>query len=216
MSLFALDSAIHFPPVHLAEPDGLLAMGGDLTTDRLLLAYRNGIFPWYDGDIILWWSPDPRFVLFPAELKISKSIKPLLNKNKFEFTINKDFGQVIHQCKKTKRPGQEGTWITEEVEKAYCKMHELGYAHSAEVWENGELAGGLYGIKLGKVFFGESMFSKTSNASRFTFIKYVQFLKEEGVELIDCQIYTSYLESMGAKMIERKEYINQLAVLILT
>lgn len=216
MSLFALDSAIHFPPVHLAEPDGLLAMGGDLTTDRLLLAYRNGIFPWYDGDIILWWSPDPRFVLFPAELKISKSIKPLLNKNKFEFTINKDFGQVIHHCKKTKRPGQAGTWITEEVEKAYCKMHELGYAHSAEVWENGELAGGLYGIKLGKVFFGESMFSKTSNASRFTFIKYVQFLKEEGVELIDCQIYTAYLESMGAKMIERKEYINQLAVLIPT
>ena len=216
MSLFVLDSTIYFPPVHLSEPDGLLAMGGDLSIDRLLLAYRNGIFPWYEGDTILWWSPDPRFVLFPAELKISKSIKPLLNKNKFEFTINKDFARVIHHCKKTHRPGQEGTWITNEVEKSYCKLHELGYAHSAEVWENGELAGGLYGIKLGKVFFGESMFSKKSNASRFAFTKYVQQLKHEGIELIDCQIYTEYLESMGAKMIERKKFIYQLGILIPT
>ena len=216
MSLFVLDPTIYFPPVHLSEPDGLLAMGGDLSTERLLLAYRHGIFPWYDGDIILWWSPDPRFVLFPAELKISKSIKPLLNKNKFEFTINKDFAGVIHHCKKTHRPGQEGTWITNEVEKSYCKLHELGYAHSAEVWENGELAGGLYGIKLGKVFFGESMFSKKSNASRFAFTKYVQQLKEEGIELIDCQVYTPYLESMGATMIKRKEFIHQLGVLIPT
>ena len=216
MSLFVLDSTIYFPPVHLSEPDGLLALGGDLSIDRLLLAYRNGIFPWYEGDTILWWSPDPRFILFPAELKISKSIKPLLNKNKFEFTINKDFAGVIHHCKKTLRPGQEGTWITNEVEKAYCRLHELGYAHSAEVWENGELAGGLYGIKLGKVFFGESMFSKTSNASRFAFIKYVQQLKQEGIELIDCQIYTEYLESMGAKMMERKEFIHQLGLLITT
>ena len=216
MSLFVLDSTIYFPPVHLSEPDGLLAMGGDLSIDRLLLAYRNGIFPWYEGDTILWWSPDPRFVLFPAELKISKSIKPLLNKNKFEFTINKDFARVIHHCKKTHRPGQEGTWITNEVEKSYCKLHELGYAHSAEVWENGELAGGLYGIKLGKVFFGESMFSKKSNASRFAFTKYVQQLKHEGIELIDCQIYTEYLESMGAKMIERKKFIHQLGILIPT
>ena len=216
MSLFVLDSTIYFPPVHLSEPDGLLAMGGDLSIDRLLLAYRNGIFPWYEGDTILWWSPDPRFVLFPAELKISKSIKPLLNKNKFEFTINKDFTRVIHHCKKTHRPGQEGTWITNEVEKSYCKLHELGYAHSAEVWENGELAGGLYGIKLGKVFFGESMFSKKSNASRFAFTKYVQQLKHEGIELIDCQIYTEYLESMGAKMIERKKFIHQLGILIPT
>ena len=216
MSLFVLDSTIYFPPVHLSEPDGLLAMGGDLSIDRLLLAYRNGIFPWYEGDTILWWSPDPRFVLFPAELKISKSIKPLLTKNKFEFTINKDFAGVIHHCKKTLRPGQEGTWITNEVEKSYCKLHELGYAHSAEVWENGELAGGLYGIKLGKVFFGESMFSKKSNASRFAFTKYVQQLKHEGIELIDCQIYTEYLESMGAKMIERKKFIHQLGILIPT
>jgi leucyl/phenylalanyl-tRNA--protein transferase len=213
VSVFIIEKELYFPPVHLAEPDGLLAIGGDLSPERLLLAYRSGIFPWYEGEYILWWSPDPRFVLFPYELKISKSIKPLLNSNSFDFTTNKAFEQVIHHCKKTKRPGQEGTWITDEVEKAYCKLHELGYAHSAEVWKNGELAGGLYGIKLGKVFFGESMFSKISNASRFAFIKYVQVLMEEGIELIDCQIFTEYLESFGARMIERKEFIKSLHIL---
>ncbi len=210
MPLFALDKELIFPPVHLAEPDGLLAMGGDLSTERLLLAYRNGIFPWYEGDVILWWCPEPRFVLYPAELKISKSIKPLLNRNEFEFTTNKAFVQVIHHCKKTKRPGQDGTWITDDVEKAYCKLHELGYAHSAEVWKEGELVGGLYGIKLGKVFFGESMFSTTSNASRFAFIKYVEQLKNERIELIDCQVYTEYLESLGARMITGAEFDNLL------
>ena len=206
MSLFALDKELLFPPVHLAEPDGLLAIGGDLSPERLLLAYRSGIFPWYEGEHILWWCPDPRFVLFPGELKVSKSIRPLLKRNEFVFTINKAFNEVIHFCKETKRPGQQGTWITDEVEKAYCQLHELGYAHSAEVWKNGKLAGGLYGIKLGKVFFGESMFSKISNASRFAFIKYIRQLKEEGIELIDCQVYTEYLESFGARMIDRKEF----------
>src|SRR5688572_8763890 len=172
MPLFVLDNELRFPPPHLAEPDGLLAMGGDLSPGRLLLAYRNGIFPWYEGDHILWWSPDPRFVLFPNELKVNKTIRSLLNKNAFEFTVDKAFAQVIHQCKKITRPGQAGTWITDEVEKAYIKMHELGYAHSAEVWRDGQLAGGLYGIRLGKVFFGESMFSNQSNASRYAFIKY--------------------------------------------
>lgn len=210
MPLFALDKELVFPPVHLAEPDGLLAMGGDLSPERLLLAYKNGIFPWYEGEHILWWCPDPRFVLFPEELKVSKSIKTMLNKNQFEFTINKAFAQVIHHCKEIKRPGQQGTWITDEVEKAYCKMHELGHAHSAEVWKDGELVGGLYGIKLGKVFFGESMFSKASNASKYAFIKYVQQLTEEGIELIDCQVYTEYLESLGARMIDRHEFINLL------
>ncbi|MBN8674038.1 MAG: leucyl/phenylalanyl-tRNA--protein transferase [Chitinophagales bacterium] len=204
MPLFVLDTALAFPPAHLAEPDGLLAMGGDLSPERLLLAYRNGIFPWYEGEYILWWAPNPRFVLFPEELKISKSIKPLLNKTEFDFTINKAFASVIHQCKKITRPGQDGTWITNEVEKAYIKMHELGYAHSAEVWKDNELAGGLYGIKLGKVFFGESMFSKVSNASRYAFIRYVQLLKKEGIQLIDCQVHTEYLESMGARMIPGK------------
>ena len=214
MSLFIIDKKLLFPPVHLAEPDGLLAMGGDLLPERLLLAYRKGIFPWYEGDTILWWCPHPRFVLFPAKLKMSKNIKPLFNRKEFEFTTNKAFAKVIHHCKKTKRPGQEGTWITDEVEKAYCKLHELGHAHSAEVWKNGELVGGLYGIKMGKVFFGESMFSKISNASRYAFIKYVQQLKEEGVQLIDCQVYTEYLESMGAKMIDREEFGDLLKKLI--
>lgn len=210
MPLFALDKKLMFPPVTLAEPDGLLAMGGDLSAERLLLAYRSGIFPWYEGDIILWWSPHPRFVLFPDELKISKSINPQLNRNEFDFTTNKEFALVINHCKKINRPGQEGTWITDEVEKAYCNLHKIGHAHSAEVWKNGELVGGLYGIKLGNIFFGESMFSLISNASRYAFIKYVQQLKEEGIQLIDCQVYTEYLESMGAKMIDRKVFMTLL------
>jgi leucyl/phenylalanyl-tRNA---protein transferase len=214
MSLWILDKELIFPPVETAETDGLLAMGGDLSPRRLVLAYRSGIFPWYEGEHILWWCPDPRFVLFPDELKVSKTIKGLLKKNEFEFTTNKAFKEVIHHCKKMMRPGQEGTWITDEVEKAYIKMHELGHAHSAEVWKDGELAGGLYGIKLGKVFFGESMFSKISNASRFAFTKYVQQLKEEGIELIDCQVYTEYLESFGAKMIDRKKFVQLLKKLI--
>jgi leucyl/phenylalanyl-tRNA--protein transferase len=214
MPLFVLDKTLTFPPAHLAEPDGLLAMGGDLSTERLLLAYRNGIFPWYEGEHILWWSPDPRFVLFPDELKISKSIKPLLNRNEFVFTSNKAFSEVIRHCKKTTRSGQDGTWITNEIEKAYNKLHELGHAHSAEVWKEDKLIGGLYGIKMGKAFFGESMFSTVSNASRFAFIKYVQQLKQEGIQLIDCQVYTEYLESFGAKMIDRKEFISMLKELI--
>ncbi|MFZ1263677.1 MAG: leucyl/phenylalanyl-tRNA--protein transferase [Chitinophagaceae bacterium] len=214
MSLFALDKELVFPPVHLAEPDGLLALGGDLSVERLLLAYRNGIFPWYEGAYILWWSPDPRFVLFPGELRISKSIKPLINRNEFSFTVNNAFAQVIHHCKKTKRPGQQGTWITDEVEKAYCQMHEQGFAHSAEVWKDGKLVGGLYGIRLGNVFFGESMFSHVSNASRFAFIKYIQLLKEAGIKLIDCQVYTEYLESLGARMIDRKDFIELLSAYI--
>lgn len=192
----------------------MLAMGGDLSTERLLLAYRSGIFPWYSDDVILWWSPDPRFVLFPDELKISKSIKPVLNKKEFVFTTNNAFKEVIHHCKNNPRPGQDGTWITDEVEKAFYKLHELGYAHSAEVWKNGELAGGLYGIRMGKVFFGESMFSLVSNASRVAFITYVNQLKDEGVELIDCQVYTEYLESFGARMIERKEFVERINKMI--
>jgi leucyl/phenylalanyl-tRNA--protein transferase len=214
MPIFSLEDELVFPPVHLAEPDGLLAIGGDLSPERLLIAYRNGIFPWYQDEHILWWCPDPRFVLFPAELKISKPIKKLLDKNEFRFTINTAFPAVIHQCKKIPRAGQDGTWITDEVEKAYCLMHELGYAHSAELWRDQELVGGLYGIRLGKIFFGESMFSKISNASRVSFIKYVQHLHAEGVELIDCQVYTEYLESFGARMIDRPRFLDLLKKLI--
>ncbi len=214
MPLFVIDEELKFPPVHLAEPDGLLAIGGDLSIERLLIAYKNGIFPWYEGEHILWWCPDPRFVLFPKELKINKTINNLLDKKEFEFTINNAFKEVIHHCKEIKRSGQDGTWITDEVEKAYCKLYELGYAHSAEVWKNGKLVGGLYGIKIGNVFFGESMFSKVSHASRYAFTKYVQFLQDEGVQMIDCQVYTAYLESFGAKMILRSEFSRLLTKLI--
>ena len=214
MPLFTIDKELIFPPVHLAEPDGLLAMGGDLSPQRLLLAYQNGIFPWYDAEHILWWCPDPRFVLFPGEMKISRNTRRLLLSDEFEFTINKDFPGVIHECKKIARPGQSGTWITDEVEKAFTKMHELGFAHSAEVWKNKQLAGGLYGIKLGKVFFGESMFSKTSNASKIAFALYVQHLISEGILLIDCQVYTSYLENFGARMIAREKFIQHLQNLL--
>ncbi len=214
MPLFVLDDDLKFPPVHFAEPDGLLAIGGDLSVDRLLVAYRNGIFPWYQDEHILWWSPDPRFVLYPSELKISKAFKAAEKKNQFEFTINNAFKEVIHHCKKIDRHGQEGTWITDEVEEAFCKLHKAGYAHSAEAWQEGELVGGLYGIRLGKIFFGESMFSMISNASRFAFTKYVQQLHDDEIELIDCQVYTEYLESFGARMIDRTDFIRQLDLLI--
>lgn len=210
MSIFALDKKLIFPPVHLSEPDGLLAIGGDLSPERLLLAYRNGIFPWYEGEYILWWSPDPRCVLFPSELRISHSMKNLLKKNAFEFTINQAFPEVIRTCKQIDRKSQGSTWITDEVEKAYIYMHGLGYAWSAEAWVNGELAGGLYGLRMGKVFFGESMFSHVSNASKYAFIRYVQQLEEWGIKLVDCQVHTSHLESMGARMIPRKEFITLL------
>jgi leucyl/phenylalanyl-tRNA---protein transferase len=214
MPLFALSKELIFPPVHLSEPDGLLAMGGDLTTERLLLAYRSGIFPWFDGDTPLWWCPDPRFVLFPPELKISKSMKQLIKKDAFSFTINKAFAEVIDNCKTSPRKDQLGTWITEDVKTAYIKLHQLGYAHSAEAWLNGELVGGCYGIRMDKVFFGESMFSKVANASKYAFINYVEFLQKEKIELIDCQVYTPHLESLGATMIEREKFINLLNTLI--
>jgi leucyl/phenylalanyl-tRNA--protein transferase len=194
MPIFALDKKLIFPPVELAEPDGLLAAGGDLSTERILLAYRSGIFPWYEGEHILWWCPDPRFVLFPGELMISKSMKQVFKKNVFNFTINRAFPEVISECRGILRKDQDGTWITDEVKNAYIDLHHKGYAHSAEAWLNGELAGGLYGIRLGNVFYGESMFSKASNASKFAFISYVEQLKIEGVKLIDCQVYTEHLE----------------------
>ena len=214
MPLYALDNRLWFPPVEEAQEDGLLAIGGDLSVQRLLLAYEQGIFPWYDGDVPVWWCPDPRFVMFPNELNVSKSMQQLLKKNVFEFTINKAFHDVINNCKKIYRPGQEGTWITNDVVRSYKKMHEFGYAHSAEVWQNGKLVGGLYGIRLGKVFFGESMFSLVSNASKYAFISYIQQLKKEGVQLIDCQVYTQHLESLGAKMIARTDFMALLRMYI--
>lgn len=206
-----LDERLWFPPVGYADPDGLLAVGGDLSVDRLLLAYRSGIFPWYnDDEPPLWWSPDPRFVLFPHELRISKSMGQVLRKGEYEFRVNSAFREVIHCCRSTVRKGMDGTWISDDIETAYTELHHAGYAHSAETWHNGQLVGGLYGILLGKMFFGESMFSLKNNASKFAFINWVRELGARGIVLIDCQVYTAHLESLGARMIPRKQFMEML------
>jgi leucyl/phenylalanyl-tRNA--protein transferase len=203
--MYLLNNDLVFPPLDMADEDGLLAIGGDLSTERLLLAYRSGIFPWYNEDEpICWWSPDPRFVLYPEELKVSSSMKTVLQNGKFRFTTNRAFEQVIQNCKSVSRQGQDGTWISPAMQKAYTTLHQLGYAHSAETWQEGELIGGLYGIRLGNLFFGESMFSLTPNASKFAFINYVRQLQKENVQLIDCQLHTNHLESLGARMIPRE------------
>lgn len=211
MPLYTIDKKLFFPPVELAEPDGLLAVGGDLSENRLLLAYRSGIFPWYEGDHVLWWSPDPRFVLFPGEIKISKSMRAVLDKNSFAYSCNAAFDEVITYCRNIRRKGQDSTWITGEVRDAYMRLHRKGYAISAEAWLDGKLAGGLYGVRMGNIFFGESMFSRESNASKFAFIRLVDQLKNEGVQLIDCQVYTSHLESLGARMIPRIQFLQLLS-----
>jgi leucyl/phenylalanyl-tRNA--protein transferase len=203
-----LDDKIEFPDISEATSDGLLAIGGDLSPERLLLAYKKGIFPWFEAkQPILWWSPDPRMVLFPKDLKVSKSMKKLLQKSDFKLTMNKAFNEVITECSLVERVGQTGTWITPEMIMAYSNLHELGYAKSVEVWQDEKLVGGLYGIDLGPVFCGESMFTKVNNASKFAFISYVQ---ESDFQLIDCQVYTKHLASLGAKEIPRNEFLKYL------
>ena len=203
--IFRLDEHLLFPEPDLAEPDGLLAVGGDLSTPRLLLAYQNGIFPWYSDDTpILWYSPHERFVLYPQELKISKSMRQVLRSGKFKVTTNTCFAEVIKACSVVPREDQDGTWITDDMQAAYIKLHQDGYAHSVEVWEQNELVGGLYGIWVGEVFCGESMFSRVSNASKTALIYLCQTNR---FKLIDCQVHTSHLESMGARMISREQYI---------
>jgi leucyl/phenylalanyl-tRNA--protein transferase len=203
-----LNSNLWFPNVEESTEEGIVAVGGDLSLERLILAYSKGIFPWYsDESPILWWSPDPRFVLFPSQLKISKSMRPLFNQNKFQVTFDKYFDEVIKNCQKINREDQPGTWITSDMMQAYIRLHKKGYAHSVEVWMGKELVGGLYGVSLGKVFFGESMFSKVSNASKFGFITLVTYLKQKGFLLIDCQQETKHLESLGAAAIKRKDFI---------
>lgn len=209
--MFLLTKELVFPPADMADESGLLAMGGDLGTERLLLAYRSGIFPWYNEDEpICWWSPDPRFVLYPIELKVSRSMKTALQNGKYRFTTNWAFEQVIQNCKTVARHGQDGTWISPAMQKAYTTLHKLGYAQSAETWQDGELVGGLYGVRLENIFFGESMFSLKPNASKFAFTNYVRQLLKENVQLIDCQLHTNHLESLGARMILRKEFIETL------
>ncbi|MBS1743978.1 MAG: leucyl/phenylalanyl-tRNA--protein transferase [Bacteroidetes bacterium] len=210
-----LSSRIKFPPVEEADEDGLLAIGGELTEEWLLTAYRSGIFPWYNEDEpVCWWSPDPRCVLFPEKLHISKSMQKVIREQQFSFTTDVCFETVMRQCREVERSYGPGTWIQQEMIVAYTNLHKKGFAHSAEAWFNGKLVGGLYGVQIGKVFFGESMFSKMNNASKFAFILFVQQLKESGIELIDCQQKTDHLLSLGAEMISRKEFIEKLALLI--
>lgn len=208
--LQVLNDTIWFPPVSAALEDGLLAIGGDLKVERLLLAYSNGIFPWFneDEEFPLWWSPNPRFVLFPENLKVHKSMKPILHNKQWQFTVNKAFEQVITNCANVYRTDQQGTWIGHDMQKAYINLHQLGHAHSAEVWENDVLIGGLYGVKINHVFCGESMFALKPNASKFAFIHYVQQLKKEGIQLIDCQTHTNHLESLGAEFIDRNLFLD--------
>lgn len=214
--MYILGKDLIFPAVESAGENGLLAIGGDLSSERLLLAYRNGIFPWYnENDPICWYCPDPRFVLFPEELNISKSMRTVLNNRKFSFSVNRAFLDVIKNCKTVIRKDQPGTWISDAIITAYTSLHMQGYAHSAEAWKNGELVGGLYGVRLGKVFFGESMFSIQSNASKFAFIHYIQYLQKQHVQLlIDCQVYTRHLQSLGARMIKRETFLQLLTKLI--
>lgn len=203
--IFQLDNRPIFPDPELAELDGLLAVGGDLSTERLRNAYAQGIFPWYSNNQpILWYSPHERFVLYPSALKISKSMKQVLKSGRFSVTFNQDFQAVISSCADAFRSGQHGTWITRDMEKAYLKLYHQGKAHSIEVWENDKLAGGLYGVDVNRIFCGESMFSKVSNASKTALIALCQ---QKNYALIDCQMYTEHLESMGAVTISRKEYL---------
>jgi leucyl/phenylalanyl-tRNA--protein transferase len=203
-----LSAAIEFPPVETALSEGILAIGGDLSPERLLLAYNSGIFPWFeDGEPITWWSPDPRMVLFLDELVVSKSMRNILNRNIFKVTFNQNFAEVISNCRSVNRDGQNGTWITDDMIDAYCKLNELGFAKSVEVWQDDELVGGLYGIDLGHVFCGESMFSKVSNASKVAFIALANKLKQENYLLLDCQVYNEHLESLGCCEIDRKDFM---------
>ncbi|PXY38932.1 leucyl/phenylalanyl-tRNA--protein transferase [Flavobacterium cheongpyeongense] len=207
--MYYLSKDLFFPPVCEADNEGILAIGGDLSSERLQLAYKSGIFPWFnEGDPILWWAPDPRMVLFLDELIISKSMRNILNRNQFKVTFNQDFKEVISNCQKIKRDGQNGTWISNKMMDAYSKLNAEGIAKSVEVWQDQVLVGGLYGIDLGHVFCGESMFSKVSNASKLAFIALVNHLKTENYKLLDCQVYNPHLESLGCREIDRDEFMS--------
>lgn len=206
--MYFITKELYFPPVEEASYEGILAIGGDLSVKRLLLAYENGIFPWYnENEPILWWSPSERMVVNPNDYKVSKSLRNIINRNIFEVTINKNFEAVIKNCQKIERKEQDGTWISNEVIKSYTKLHQLGKAMSFEVWQNGELVGGLYGVDLGNVFCGESMFSKVSNASKVAFVKLIDYLKQNNYKLLDCQVHNDHLENLGAFEISRESFM---------
>jgi leucyl/phenylalanyl-tRNA--protein transferase len=211
MPVYRLTKKLVFPPPEGAEDDGLLAIGGDLSVERLVLAYSMGIFPWYsDTYPILWWSPDPRLILIPAELKVSRSLRQTIRKGLYRVTTNVAFEEVIRNCATIPRKGEQGTWITEEMMAAYIRLHQAGYAHSVEAWDGDELAGGFYGVMMGKAFFGESMFAKKSDASKVAFATYAAALAEKGFELIDCQVTTDHMKRFGAKEIPRALFMQYL------
>jgi leucyl/phenylalanyl-tRNA--protein transferase len=200
-----------FPPVEDATPEGVLAVGGNLSPGMLLSAYSQGIFPWYtDGEPILWWSPDPRFVLFPDELHVSKSMKKALRKGGFNYSLDRCFEQIIRGCRTVPRHDQNGTWITGEMLEAYTELHHLGYAHSIEVWREGQLAGGMYGVSLGCCFFGESMYSLVPNASKAALIRFIGLMRSKGFTMLDCQVHSEHLSTLGARMIPRREFMRLL------
>lgn len=208
IKMYKLTKDLYFPNVETAHSSGIVAFGGDLSTERLILAYKSGIFPWFeDGEEITWFAPEERMVLFLNQLKISKSTRNIINRNTFKVTFNTAFKEVITHCQQTKRNGQLGTWITDEMLEAYTKLHELGYAKSVEVWQDNELVGGLYGIDLGHLFCGESMFSKVSNVSKIAFIHLNNKLKAENYQLIDCQVYNDYLAQLGCEEIPRELFM---------
>ena len=211
-----LDGSDVFPPLEqaLGEPNGLLCAGGDLSPRRIVAAYRNGIFPWYSpGEPILWWSPDPRMVLVPSEFKVSRSLRRTLRKGRAQVRLDGDFPAVIRACAQTSRKGQSGTWIGDPMQAAYCRLHELGYAHSVETWLDGKLVGGLYGLAIGKMFYGEAMFSHATDASKIALAHLARFLDAQGFGLIDCQMNTAHLASLGAREIPRSEFIARLRAL---
>lgn len=211
MPVFRLGPEPIFPPVDLAEPEGLLAIGGDLVADRLVAAYRQGIFPWYEpGGPILWWSPDPRLVLFPGELKISRRLLRTITQGRFETQYNTAFAQVIMACAEVSRAHEEGTWITPEMQRAYIRLHELGHAHCMESWREGKLVGGIYGVRVGRCFCGESMFHYETDASKVALAALVDRLRGDGVELIDCQVSSEHLLRLGAREISRSLFLTYL------
>lgn len=206
--MYFLDHSLAFPKLQNIHPSGIVAFGGDLSVERLLLAYQQGIFPWFeDGEIITWWCPDPRMVVIPENYKPHKSLRNILNKNQFQVTFNQAFEQVILNCKTNQRKNQNGTWITNEMEEAYIKLHKIGKAKSVEVWQNDQLVGGLYGVDLGHVFCGESMFSLVSNASKVAFVSLINDLKAKKYRLLDCQVYNDHLALLGAFEIDREEFL---------
>lgn len=206
--MYFLSRELYFPPVSQASPEGIVAIGGDLSPERLMLAYRSGIFPWFEDDEpILWWSPPERMVLFLDELRVTKSMRNILNRDTFKITFNTAFEEVIANCRDIKRDGQPGTWITPDMTAAYTKLHKMGFAKSVEVWQDGELVGGLYGIDLGNIFCGESMFSKVSNASKVAFITLAAQLERAGYRVLDCQVHNDHLESLGAREIHREDFL---------